>query len=118
MLAGNPIGEGFSPRNGEIILKTRANFESTETDKFQSPQWGNNSKANVKNFEDFCKLFQSPQWGNNSKGKVTVLTTIHIRFSPRNGEIILKTNEQFQIFLDMGFSPRNGEIILKYAIIL
>ncbi len=34
---------GFSPRNGEVILKTWDDFEEAMK-KFQSPQWGSNSK--------------------------------------------------------------------------
>ena len=35
------------------------------------------------------------------------------RFSPRNGEIILKVNLAVKEKQKNGFSPRNGEIILK-----
>ena len=85
-------------------------------------------------------MFQSPQWGDNSKaGSTSNVVNIYIRFSPRNGEIILKvTNNsshktlvQFQSpqwgdnskapisysesRLEIRFSPRNGEIILKLS---
>ena len=35
---------GFSPRNGEIILKERVDAYAKDFRAFQSPQWGNNSK--------------------------------------------------------------------------
>ena len=39
-----------------------------ETDfKFQSPQWGSNSKEGVTLPRLLDELFQSPQWGSNSK---------------------------------------------------
>ena len=57
---------------------------------FQSPQWGDNSKAGAL-FETFFKnKFQSPQWGDNSKADVGVTHPDLVSFSPRNGEIILK----------------------------
>ena len=34
-------------------------------------------------------------------------------FSPRNGEIILKTGSSLIVIQKPRFSPRNGEIILK-----
>ena len=34
--------------------------------------------------------FQSPQWGNNSKAAKAFGKTAELSFSPRNGEIILK----------------------------
>ena len=47
------------------------------------------------------------------KLKLNVDKLTNTGFSPRNGEIILKLEINFQIYLRMGFSPRNGEIILK-----
>ena len=38
-----------------------------ESSKFQSPQWGDNSKASSKLLSPNQDLFQSPQWGDNSK---------------------------------------------------
>ena len=35
------------------------------------------------------------------------------RFSPRNGEVILKAREDAKIKISFSFSPRNGEVILK-----
>ena len=35
----------FSPRNGEVILKYEDSQEPVDTGKFQSPQWGSNSKV-------------------------------------------------------------------------
>ena len=40
---------------------------------FQSPQWGNNSKDSWQVRTNTGKGFQSPQWGNNSKVKGSVL---------------------------------------------
>ena len=38
----------FSPRNGEVILKKIIRIISCFTFRFQSPQWGSNSKADYK----------------------------------------------------------------------
>ena len=38
-------------------------------------------------------MFQSPQWGDNSKEDINILDARVARFSPRNGEIILKKPE-------------------------
>ena len=38
-----------------------------------------------------------------------------IRFSPRNGEIILKQTQRHGRIERASFSPRNGEIILKLS---
>ena len=35
---------GFSPRNGEVILKADNPSVYIDGSKFQSPQWGSNSK--------------------------------------------------------------------------
>ena len=35
---------------------------------FQSPQWGDNSKAKNDSAKQGPRKFQSPQWGDNSKG--------------------------------------------------
>ena len=59
--------DGFSPRNGEVILKTLVNVEKFENGSFQSPQWGSNSKDSIFNFDWIIFTFQSPQWGSNSK---------------------------------------------------
>ena len=37
-------------------------------EKFQSPQWGSNSKVKDENLDVATGWFQSPQWGSNSKG--------------------------------------------------
>ena len=39
------------------------------TPKFQSPQWGSNSKVLQKYMSEAEAVFQSPQWGSNSKGE-------------------------------------------------
>ena len=36
---------GFSPRNGEIILKANRKLAKNKAALFQSPQWGDNSKG-------------------------------------------------------------------------
>ena len=60
---------------------------------FQSPQWGSNSKANSSVATTLCAKFQSPQWGSNSKvataGEQSKVV-MRLRFSPLNGEVILK----------------------------
>ena len=35
--------------------------------RFQSPQWGSNSKAVATKTAETLARFQSPQWGSNSK---------------------------------------------------
>ena len=62
--------------------------------RFQSPQWGDNSKESVQ-----CEAY------NGGKG-----------FSPRNGEIILKVLNWDAELFKYRFSPRNGEIILKNCV--
>ena len=59
----------FSPHNGEVILKAKEMSDLLiELHEFQSPQWGDNSKAVI-------------TWSDTKQPK---------GFSPRNGEIILK----------------------------
>ena len=58
---------GFSPRNGEVILKHVQPGAYFEAVGFQSPQWGSNSKGNVEELNNNLSVFQSPQWGSNSK---------------------------------------------------
>ena len=60
--------KSFSPRNGEIILKWCSCISRQQVQVFQSPQWGDNSKANQFKYDNEKQLC----------------------FSPRNGEIILK----------------------------
>ena len=60
--------EGFSPRNGEIIVKAERKLLVPVEIAFQSPQWGNNCKAQ----------------------EVTIILDKAGSFSPRNGEIIVK----------------------------
>ena len=80
----------FSPRNGEIILKSYIRTMTGATIPFQSPQWGDNSKGKAARLCISAANFQSPQWGDNSKGhNYNFLYKIQ-PFSPRNGEIILK----------------------------
>ena len=58
---------GFSPRNGEVILKGCSVEHYAFSAEFQSPQWGSNSKEQVSAFVEWYGGFQSPQWGSNSK---------------------------------------------------
>ena len=58
----------FSPRNGEVILKVGDLMSAFSKLRFQSPQWGSNSKAKAIPSGQYLKSFQSPQWGSNSKG--------------------------------------------------
>ena len=54
--------------------------------KFQSPQWGSNSKANKTRNDGLVSAFQSPQWGSNSKGCTINLFSTFSRFqSPQWG---------------------------------
>ena len=57
--------------------------------------------------------FQSPQWGSNSKGLGLGWERLKSCFSPRNGEVILKEKLLKEELSLTGFSPRNGEVILK-----
>ena len=61
----------FSPRNGEVILKEEDhNCPGLLVSMFQSPQWGSNSKVNTTKTTIMANgAFQSPQWGSNSKVK-------------------------------------------------
>ena len=59
-------------------------------------------------------MFQSPQWGSNSKVTGFSSRLLTKRFSPRNGEVILKVGDSISNYIEScGFSPRNGEVILK-----
>ena len=62
------------------------------------------------------RVFQSPQWGSNSKVKLAFFGGEPLSFSPRNGEVILKVEENQHNKRLAGFSPRNGEVILKNSI--
>ena len=42
--------DSFSPLNGEIILKVKSGALDFLDNRFQSPQWGNNSKEETKEF--------------------------------------------------------------------
>ena len=54
--------------------------------------------------------FQSPQWGDNSKVKILGAPAAPNRFSPRNGEIILKvTNNSSHKTLVQFQSPQWGD---------
>ena len=65
------IPEGFSPRNGEVILKTVLNYNQLVSERFQSPQWGSNSKGSHFFIVRKTPEFQSPQWGSNSKASAS-----------------------------------------------
>ena len=58
-------------------------------------------------------MFQSPQWGSKSKAGDTTGDPSFTRFSPRNGEVILKVKSTDPTGTAARFSPRNGEVILK-----
>ncbi len=59
---------GFSPRNGEVILKLSVYRETKKADGF-SPRNGEVIlKLNNTRFPKVHRQFQSPQWGSNSKG--------------------------------------------------
>ena len=63
---GIKIKTSFSPRNGEVILKV-IHIKDSSFIKFQSPQWGSNSKDVEFQSNLYRSRFQSPQWGSNSK---------------------------------------------------
>ena len=76
----------FSPRNGEVILKTRFYVDIERGGMFQSPQWGSNSKEGTFYAVKNVLAFQSPQWGSNSKVlKEDVLCNTHLFQSPQWG---------------------------------
>ena len=76
----------FSPRNGEVILKQHIQPGTYLELEFQSPQWGSNSKVEVKVLKFTRKAFQSPQWGSNSKVFAQVLQKRNSMFqSPQWG---------------------------------
>ena len=53
---------------------------------FQSPQWGSNSKGDVRTVLHLLVEFQSPQWGSNSKGFSRQWGTFRVPFqSPQWG---------------------------------
>ena len=85
---------GFSPRNGEVILKC-AEARPTKKDLGFSPRNG----------EVILK--------SNS----TVAVSLSNCFSPRNGEVILKWRYELLEGYSKSFSPRNGEVILKELLI-
>ena len=82
--------ESFSPRNGEVILKAGDPTESPDDVRF-SPRNGEVilKERSVYRNGGFWR-FQSPQWGSNSKVFREPWQTPSFRFSPRNGEVILK----------------------------
>ena len=56
------------------------------------PQWGSNSKVVPSFVITMDDKFQSPQWGSNPKVPYIPRNEVGglVRFSPRNGEVILK----------------------------
>ena len=57
---------GFSPRNGEIILKAFSGAAYYAVYRF-SPRNGEIILKKVATSVTACQKFQSPQWGDNSK---------------------------------------------------
>ena len=85
-----------------------------EKNKFQSPQWGSNSKVFVSIVFFACSSF-SPRNGEVILKRIKLEMMVQlVRFSPRNGEVILKDVQLIFFLLLAGFSPRNGEVILKF----
>ena len=84
------MNKGFSPRNGEVILKFQIGGRPVCVRSF-SPL---NGEVILKKVEvrpnEFDYKFQSPQWGSNSKGVVKIIIGSFLSFSPLNGEVILK----------------------------
>ena len=55
-------------------------------------------------------MFQSPQWEDNSKEDINILDARVARFSPRNGEIILKIENLIDELIYNKFqSPQWGD---------
>ena len=73
MLSFDYSTKGFSPRNGESVLKMLQLKEQFLFIKFQSPQWGKCSKVQAILPKEISLSFQSPQWGKCSKGKKDML---------------------------------------------
>ena len=49
---------------GVVILKDERNYSVESFIAFQSPQWGDNSKADIQKVDKGLQdRFQSPQWG-------------------------------------------------------
>ena len=99
--------------NGEVILKVRTCGDNHYISKFQSPQWGSNSKVCDVIGNEIAACF-SPR--NGEVILKTIMLTLELNrkcFSPRNGEVILKIEEITCNTLLKCFSPRNGEVILK-----
>ena len=111
---------GFSPRNGEVILKLGNFWLEVSKDEFQSPQWGSNSKADFFLIMELICMFQSPQWGSNSKADEILTQATVEGFSPRNGEVILKKEAAAAMVNNGEFqSPQwgsNSKVIVKNTI--
>ena len=100
---------GFSPRNGEIILKVAVQFRTFLNNLFQSPQWGDNSKGRPMNLDDAEYWFQSPQWGDNSKVNGEVLKYTKLEFqSPQWGDNSKGTNRVLTFNLSYVSVPAMG----------
>ena len=63
-------------------------------------------------------ISEFPQWGSNSKEALYRVQKQSIGFSPRNGEVILKSILPYYALALACFSPRNGEVILKLGTLL
>ena len=108
------LKNSFSPRNGEVFLKTEAAVSNAVAEVFQSPQWGSNSKEFSLTHGLLVRLFQSPQWGSNSKALFYLVGGFTYTFqSPQWGSNSKGGKEMTYLILTYGFSPRNGEVILK-----
>ena len=57
-----------SPQWGDNSKASEENPVRIKSAEFQSPQWGDNSKVTDIHLEESTRKFQSPQWGDNSKG--------------------------------------------------
>ena len=98
MLSMKKILDGFSPRNGEVILKWHHRKRRVLGESF-SPRNGEVIlKRRLKGQQSLLMYaFQSPQWGSNSKVTVVERQLSKRRFSPRNGEVILKGTLRIRI---------------------
>ena len=103
-----------SPQWGSNSKEIVKRHDSTIAE-FQSPQWGSNSKEYESECQKAISLFQSPQWGSNSKVTEALVpfgTTREFQ-SPQWGSNSKATSLLPIRLMPSRFSPRNGEVILK-----
>ena len=127
---------GFSPHNGEIVIKVEKMSKVIDLVMFPSPQWGSNSKVVAHWYENrdvsvpamgsnskecYCGsvsyqylVFQSPRWGDNSKVSVFITKDELFKFPSPQWGVILKNIKQ-KVLQDLHAfpSPQWGVILKK-----